>query len=93
MKKIIGGKIYDTATASAIADNEFGDGTNRLTHGRATTLYRTSKGNFFAEHETCWQGEHDSIEPLTIDEAKELFDALNGDPENYPVEFGEPVEA
>jgi hypothetical protein len=79
MKKIINGKSYDTATAEAIADNQFSDGSNRMPGGRSTTLYKTAKGNFFALHETCWQGEHDTIEPLSKENAKELFESLDGD--------------
>ena len=93
MKKVINGKLYNTETAECIADNEFNDGTNRLSHGRATSLYKTTKGNFFAYHETCWQGEHDTIEPLTMSQAKEYFEELGGDPDHYPTEFGTPEEA
>jgi hypothetical protein len=94
MIRIIDGKKYDTNKAVAIADNEYNaNPANRLNNGRATTLYRTAKGNFFAYHETCWQGEHDSIEPLGISEAKELFENLSGNPDNWPKEFGEPEEA
>ena len=93
MRAIIKGKLYDTREAQALATNEFSDGSNRLSHGRATRLFRTKKGSFFAAHETCWQGERDTIEPLSIEEAKEVFEDLEGDPDNYPEEFGEPEEA
>ena len=93
MKSIINGKLYDTNTASAIADNEFQDGSNRLNCGRATTLYRTAKGAFFAYHETCWQGERDTIEPLSIEAARELYEALDGDTDKYVEYFGAPEEA
>ena len=91
MKKVINGKSYDTATAEAIADNEFSDGSNRMTGGRSTNLYKTKKGNFFAHHETCWQGEHDTIEPLTKEEAKELYESLDGGGD-YEEIFGEAPE-
>lgn len=93
MKQIIGGKVYDTKTAEKIADNHFSDGSNRLSHGRGTSLYKTKKGNFFAFHETCWQGERDNIEPLAVGEAANLFEQLGGNPDNWPDEFGEPEEA
>ena len=92
MKKIIAGKIYDTETAELIADNEFADGTNRMKSGRSTSLYKTRKGNFFAHHETCWQGERDTIEPLTIKQAKEYYEELDNEAE-WPTEFGTPEEA
>jgi hypothetical protein len=93
MRQIIGGKIYDTEKAEKLATNEFSDGNNRLQHGRATTLYKTNKGNFFAHHETCWQDDNDNIEQLTIAKAREYFEDLGGNPANWPTEFGEPEEA
>ena len=93
MKQILSGKLYDTEKAEQIADNYYSDGNNRLSHGRGTVLYRTEKGNFFAYYQTCWQGEHDNLLPLTIKEAKELFESLCGNPKDWPREFGEPEEA
>jgi len=93
MKKVINGKLYNTETAEEIADNTFSDGSNRMNTGRCTTLYKTGKGNFFAYHETQWQGEHDTIEPLTKEEAKELYESLDGTGD-YEEIFGEvPEEA
>jgi hypothetical protein len=77
LKQIIDGKLYNTETADLIADNEFVDGNNRMSHGRATYLYKTKKGNFFSYHATCWQGEHPYITPLSIDEAKQVYEELN----------------
>jgi len=94
MKAIIRGKKYDTETAIRLADDEFFDGTNQMNHGRSTILYKTKKGNFFACHETCWQGEHDNIEPLTISGAKELYEDLFHQTVEYFDAFGtEPEEA
>lgn len=93
MKQIINSKVYSTATAEEIASDNYSDSSNRLNRGRGTTLYKTKKGAFFALHETCWQGEHDKIEPLTIPQAKEYFEELSGDPDSWPEEFGAPEEA
>jgi hypothetical protein len=94
MKKVIAGKSYDTETANAIADDEFRDGTNRMSRGRSTTLYKTTKGNFFCLHETCWQGEHDTIEPLTKTQAKEIYESLLNQNLAYTEAFDEiPEEA
>lgn len=76
MKEVIGRKVYDTETASLIADDAWWDGHNFERSGRNTFLYKTPKGGYFAVHLTCWQGEHDMIEPLTLDEAVELFENL-----------------
>jgi hypothetical protein len=93
MKRIIDGKVYNTETAKRIADNQFRDGSNRMNCGTCTTLYKTIKGNFFAYHETCWQGERDSIEPLAKEEARKLFEQLDGDADYYVEHFGAVEEA
>lgn len=94
MIRIVGGKKYDTDKAVCIASNEYRfNPANRLNNGRATLLFKTEKGNFFAFHETCWQGESDRISPLTIDDARTLFENLEGEYDNWPSEFGEPEEA
>ena len=92
MRKIIRGKAYDTETATLIATNEFSDGSNKMPGGRSTSLYKTTKGNFFALHETRWQGERDTIEPLSITAAKDLFEALDGGGNEYEEVFGEKPE-
>ena len=92
MRKIIRGKMYDTETATLIANNEFSDGSNRMPGGRSTSLYKTARGNFFALYETHWQGERDTIEPLSITAAKDLFEALDADDNEYSDVFGEKPE-
>jgi len=89
MKRVINGKLYNTDTADPIADNTFRDGSNRMNCGRCTTLYKTGLGKFFAYNETCWQGEHTNIEPLTIAEAKEMFENYGGNADDYEDIFGE----
>ena len=94
MRKIIRGKMYDTETATLIANNEFSDGSNRMPSGRSTSLYKTKRGNFFALYETRWQGERNTIEPLSITAAKNLFEGLDADDNEYEEVFGEkPGEA
>ena len=92
MRKIIRGKMYDTETATLIANNEFSDGPNKMPGGRSTSLYKTARGNFFALYETHWQGERDTIEPLSITAAKDLFEALDADDNEYSDVFGEKPE-
>jgi len=69
MRKVIDGKVYSTETAEVIATNDFSDGTNKYNCGRTSSLYRTKKGNYFIVNETCWQGEQDSLRPLSVAEA------------------------
>jgi hypothetical protein len=77
MSKVINGKRYSVKTATLIASDEYWDGNNFERHGRNTFLYRTPKGAFFSVHLTQWQGESDTMRPLTRDEAKELYDDLH----------------
>lgn len=76
MKAVINRKRYDTSTAIPLADNEFADGRNSFPDGRRCTLYRTKNDRYFAHHETLWEGEHDCIEPLTLEEAEHLYTDL-----------------
>ena len=69
MTQIIGRKKYDTDISERLASDEFSDGSNRLPHGRGTTLYRAPKGAYFFHHESQWQGESDHIEPCSLDAA------------------------
>ena len=70
------GKRYDVSKATLIAGDDYWDGHNYERHGRNTFLYRTPKGNYFAIHLTRWQGEIDTLQPLTQDEALTLWQDL-----------------
>jgi len=76
MKAIIDRKRYDTDTATILAHNRYWDGHNFERHGRNTWLYRTPNGRYFSHHTTLWQGERDSICPLVLDEAVDLYESL-----------------
>jgi len=76
MNQVIGGKRYNTETATIIASDAYWDGHNFERHGRNTYLYRTPKGAYFATYLTCWEGENDRIKPLAQDEAIKLFEDL-----------------
>lgn len=76
MLAVIDRKRYSTKTAELLAGNDWWDGHNFERSGRQTFLYRTPKGAYFATHLTCWQGERDSIEPLTADAAAALWESL-----------------
>lgn len=80
MTKIINGKRYTVNTSTLLADNEYWDGNNFTRSGRNTFLYKTRGGAFFRVDMTCWQGERDIIEALTLSEAMELYEEL---PEHY----------
>ena len=94
MQQIIDRKKYDTETATLIASNRYWDGSNFERGGRNTYLYKTAKGNFFAQHTTQWQGESDTLEALTVDEAKDMYEDLREHDEDFEAAFGvKPVEA
>ncbi len=76
MRRVINKKVYDTETADEIATNDFSDGTNQYNVGRTSSLYRTPKGAYFAIYLTSWQGESDSLEPLTEDEAIKVYEGM-----------------
>jgi hypothetical protein len=70
------GKRYDVSKATLLAGDDYWDGRNFERHGRNTFLYRTPKGNYFAIRLTGWQGERDTLQPLTQQEAVEMFEKL-----------------
>jgi hypothetical protein len=85
MTRIVNRKKYSVATATLLASDEFWDGSNWERYGRNQFLYRTPGGEFFTVHLTQWQGERDTLEPITQEAAIELFESL---PE-HAVEFAE----
>lgn len=87
MRKVISRKIYDTETAEKIASNDFKDGNNEYSQGRTTRLYRTKKGGFFVLYLTCWQGENDSLEPISESEAIEIYENLSDQCESFESAF------
>lgn len=74
MSRIVGQKKYDVKTATLIADDVFWDGHNFERSGRNEFLYRTPNGNYFTVTLTQWQGERDTLLPISEAEAVELFE-------------------
>ena len=74
MTAVIGGKRYNTETATEIASDCYWDGHNFERRGRNTFLFKTKNGNYFVQHLTQWQGERDRLEPVTQDEAVSLWE-------------------
>jgi len=67
MNEVIDRKRYNTETATLLAGNDYWDGHNYERSGRNTFLYRGRGGSYFAVHQTCWQGDQNSVEPLDTD--------------------------
>jgi len=94
MQQIVNGLKYDTEKATLIASDRYWDGSNWERKGRNTYLYRTAKGNFFLHHTTLWQGERQSIEPISQSEAMSYYEQLPERATEYKEAFGvEPEEA
>ena len=85
-ERIIGRKRYSVATATLLAGDDYWDGHNFERSGRQAWLYRTPRGAYFTVTRTQWQGEQDSLEPITEGDAFELF---NGPLSEHRVEYGE----
>jgi len=71
---IVDRKRYSTKTATLIASDAYWDGHNWERHGRNCFLYKTPKGAYFTVNLTLWQGERDTLTPVSLEEAVELFE-------------------
>lgn len=82
MKQIINRKVYDTETAILLSGNDWFDGHNWERGGTQTFLYRTPKGAYFTQNMSQWQGSCDTLTPVSVDEAMELFEVHAAHDEN-----------
>jgi len=89
MRRVVGGKVYDTKTADLVASDRFFDGSGFERDGRNTFLYRTQKGHFFLFKMTQWQDERDELLPLSIERAKKHYKQLQEQNVEYKDAFGE----
>lgn len=87
MEAIINRKRYDTKTATLLATTWYSDGSNRLSRGVGTALYKTPKGNYFFHHETQWVGSDDSIEPCSSEDAEAFFEGARNKEVDYEKAF------
>ncbi|MFP3880479.1 MAG: hypothetical protein ACLFVA_05955 [Dehalococcoidia bacterium] len=76
MTWIVAGKRYRTDRATLIAHDAYWNGHNYEQGGRNTFLFRTPKGNFFAQYQTLLQGESNKITPLDTSQAIALYQSL-----------------
>ena len=87
MIKIINRTRYDTSKAALLAGNDHWDGHNFERGGTNTFLYRTTRGSYFALHLTQWQGRRNHIEPLTQNEAIEMYESMSEQRVEYAEAF------
>jgi len=74
---VVGGKRYNTETATLLAGDDYWDGHNWERSGRNSFLFRTPKGAYFVQRRSQWQGESDgATEVLTHDEAMAIYDSM-----------------
>jgi len=92
MQRICNGKRYNVATATLLASDEYWDGSNFERHGRNTFLFKTRGGAFFEVNLTQWEGERDTLLPLTEDEAREKYENLPEHHVDYETAFNTVVE-
>jgi len=86
--RVVDRKRYSVKTATLLASDAYWDGHNWERSGRNTWLYRTPRGRYFTVTRTCWQGERDSLEPVTEDEAIALYEgALSEHALDYEAAF------
>jgi hypothetical protein len=91
MSEVVNGKRYSVKGATQIAGDDYWDGHNFERSGQNNFLYRTRAGNYFAVHLTCWQGQTDTIEPLSLEEAQDLFESLREHSVEYEEAFPDTV--
>ena len=72
--QVIHRKRYSVQTATLLASDAYWDGRNFERQGRNTFLYKTPNGAYFTVSLTQWQGERDTLTPVSLDEAVELFE-------------------
>lgn len=84
---IVNGKRYKTDSACLIASDAFWDGRNWERRGRNTYLFKTLKGNYFAQYQSKRHGEQDCIKPITVDEAVQLYESLPQKEVEFAVAF------
>lgn len=76
MVQVINRKKYDTAKATLLAHDVHWDGYSWERDARNTFLYLSPNGAYFAVHQTNWQGEEDTLEPLEHDLAYAIYERL-----------------
>jgi len=74
LTRVVGRKKYSVETATLLASDCYWDGHNWERHGRNTFLYRTPKGNYFTVNMTQWQGERDTLTPISLEDAIDLYE-------------------
>lgn len=92
MARVVQGKRYTVKTSTLLASDEYWDGHNFERHGRNEFLYRTKGGAYYKVSLSQWQGERDTLEPLSREEAMALWEELPEHEVTYEEAFDMIVE-
>jgi hypothetical protein len=68
INQVVNGRRYSTEKAELLAESY---GTGSGAH-----LYKSLKGNYFMAYSTIWENSHDSIVPITYDEARIRYEEM-----------------
>ena len=86
--RIVDRKRYSVATAALLAGNDYWDGHNFERSGRNMFLYRTPGGAYFTVTLSQWQGEQNSLDPVSLEDAIALYEGSLSEHEvNYAEAF------
>ena len=92
MKKTIKGVLYNTDTATLLADNAYWDGSSHERNGRNSFLYKTPTGRYFLVNQTQWEDEYDRLVPVSKDAAVDVYEVLQAEHVEFDEAFyAEPV--
>jgi len=79
MKAYLDGKLYDTDKMECIYDS----GADGSGVGHRTYIWITPKSRqLVVEHDTCWQGEHDSLALISVEDASEYPGFMDDAPDD-----------
>jgi hypothetical protein len=87
MTAMIDGKRYSTDAGALIASDVYWDGRAWERSGHNTFLFRTPRGAYFAQHQSFWQDQRDTLKPLSPEEAIALYECLPQKAMNIPDAF------
>lgn len=73
-ERIVEKKRYSVKKATLIAHDSYWDGHNFERSGRNCFLYRTPNSAYFTVNLTMWQGEQDTLTPISQQEAIDLYE-------------------
>lgn len=76
LTRLVDGKRYSVSKSTIIASDCYWDGNNMERGGRNTFLLKTQRGNYFLVNVTQWQGEQDTLSPVSEDDAAHMYEEL-----------------